>query len=588
MTKRVYLTLAVACLGAAALAGACSQDVAAIGLTMRAPQGLLDDATAVDLEVMDASGASCEPDGSITGQRSDVQTFAMERSGCASGAIWCKQITLDQDDSTKIFAVTAREGQVVTGRGCAEAVIDQDPVEVSITIQRYFPPKCCNDGELQVGEQCDTGVQATTDCAGNPGEPLCLGIVADDVCECDCTAREILLSIDNLSPPALGNGSVDDKAELALAFSGTAGERAGALRAVFTDFNSGTIEPDINLRMLQDDLYPFTDHPLSNQLRLPLCSDPATQNSPPLTQHQPQIARISNSLLAVVYASDQAATTHHDIYLSAQGIFGCAEAAPLRVNYTQLDSCEHPDVAKADDSHALVVWGDQGQLRGRIWGTDGTLTPVDADLTIASIEPGQRPRVAGSSSGWVVAYSSQGNVFTKNVTLTGNIAVDPVQVNTSAEGVQDQPDVAMLPDSSYIVVWHSAGRVFFQRYHGAGSAYQDDQVNPLSVNSPGASQPAVAGSAETTSAGFYAVAWLAGDGSVWGRFVNAEEGFGYNSVTGQNDDFIASHPVVSGDAGGQRNQPAIAVGGAGFVAIGWQDRHPNHPGVYVRRFPLPE
>ena len=27
--------------------------------------------------------------------------------------------------------------------------------------------------------------------------------------------------------------------------------------------------------------------------------------------------------------------------------------------------------------------------------------------------------------------------------------------------------------------------------------------------------------------------------------------------------------------------------GAGYVAIGWQDASPAHPGVFVRRFPLP-
>ena len=38
---------------------------------------------------------------------------------------------------------------------------------------------------------------------------------------------------------------------------------------------------------------------------------------------------------------------------------------------------------------------------------------------------------------------------------------------------------------------------------------------------------------------------------------------------------------------GMRTGPAVAIGGAGFVAIGWQDDSPTHFGVYVRRFPLP-
>ena len=85
---------------------------------------------------------------------------------------------------------------------------------------------------------------------------------------------------------------------------------------------------------------------------------------------------------------------------------------------------------------------------------------------------------------------------------------------------------------------------------------------------------------------FYAIAWEAdrgGNGAIGARFAGGDSGFGYNSVTGQNDEFEASPAGVNG----ARRRPAVAVGGGGFVAIGWQDESASQPGLVVRRFPLP-
>ena len=78
-------------------------------------------------------------------------------------------------------------------------------------------------------------------------------------------------------------------------------------------------------------------------------------------------------------------------------------------------------------------------------------------------------------------------------------------------------------------------------------------------------------------------AWHADDGSVWARYIGGDSGFGYNFVTGQNADFRATHPAITT----ARTGAAVAIGGDGFGAIGWQDTSAEHPGVYVRRFPMP-
>ncbi|MBI4705488.1 MAG: hypothetical protein HY744_30710 [Deltaproteobacteria bacterium] len=572
------------------LGGACGSDYATIGLVLRAPQGLLDTATGVSLQVIDESKAGCAADGNVTGSppQSAVQTFNLDKTGCAAGAAWCKQIKLDQDGSTKVFGVIASaQGQPIA-QGCTSAKIDKDPLEVSIKVQRFNPPKCCDDGKLEAGEQCDTGS------AG-----VCQGIAADEVCEWDCLAKEVLLSVDDAAAPFLSNGLPGTKTELALAFTCPASPTVpNALRAVFTDSAAdATGGKDVNYRVLAKDLYPVSKGQpqlaqLDLQLRLPLCGSVTSKTGRPREQKSPAIAGVSGNRAAVVYASDEQVPTQFDIYLSAQNESGCADDAAVKVNAQRNSSAEMPDVAGGPENKALVVWQDGGEVRGRIWSADGSFVPASADISIATAAPGTRPKTAGFSGGWQVVYAGAGQgdgdgVFMKLVSVSGTVGAE-TRANAVTAGVQDQPDVAVLDDGKAIVVWRHAGQIYFQRYGTDGSAHADDQGAPLQVqNTSPAETPAVAAAGSVGS--FFAVVWMipAGDGtsSVWGRFVGGESGFGYNSMTGQNDDFLASHPAIPT---GFRRSPAVAVGGDGFVAVGWQDESPAHPGVYVRRFPLPQ
>jgi hypothetical protein len=560
---------------------------------MQGPRGLLDDATAVVLSVIDADAASCDATtGHVGGSPSDdaVQTFNLGREGCASGASWCKTITLDKDDSKKIFGVVATGAAGLLAEGCTTAVIDQDPLEVSIQIRRADIPKCCGDGVLQPGEQCDTAQPPAVACGGDVGEPGCTGMEPNGACDCDCVAFEQLLSIDNPGGnPALTNAPMT-KRDLALAFSGPSGQVAGALRAVFTDADtSHSTAPDINIRLLQSDLTPFPASgslsTLAKQLRLPDCASPTAILGPPRTQETPSLAAITGDVVGVVYASAEVEAIRTDIAMSLQLGVGCADEAPFVVNAATDVSMVSPDVARGNDGAALIVWHASGAVRGRIWTADGSptgsLTPLSQDLDIAQNAAG-RPRVAGSGAGWLVAYESGGNVWLQPVSPTGELT-PALQVNTVTDGVQDQPDVARLSDGRAAVVWHSGtGAIYVQRYSAMLEPRSGDQDAPLSAASPPGSRPAIAGTDD--GGGAFAAAWATDQGTVWARFLYADQGFAYNSVDGQNGDFLASYPGMPGT----RTAPAIAIGGAGRVAIGWQDDSTEHPGVYVRAFPLPE
>jgi len=589
--RRLFLGL-VPALPILVAIGACGDAPVRIGLVMSAPLGLLDNATGVSLRVFSSTGARCTPE---TGRvenapTSDaVQSFDLKKTGCAAGVTWCKTIELDRDGAEKIFAITAKDASGVLAEGCAVEKIDQDPLEINIKVVRFNPPKCCGDGMIQTGEQCDSGVAAPNACITDPGTTTqCGGVVLDEVCRCDCTAEDILLSVDNVGMPNLTNGDVGSKTQLSMTFSKGIDATTNALRAVFTN-TEGSGSGDIHMRFLADNLFKIKDpYPLSQQMRLPTLCANVNGPSPLLIQRDPSISPVGPDAVAIAFASDQEQANSFHAWLNVQNAYGCADTDSLKVS-TQPGGDElKPDVAGGPDDAALVVWNRGTAVVGRIWNKKTGLLFPDADeLPIGP--DGSNPRVAGNKDGWVVVYqgADQGDgdgIFFVTVDTSGKTTA-PAIVNDATPGLQDQPDVAMLSDGRSIVVWHSAtgDDILFQRYGADRKRLVDaEEQLPLNTLVDGVQQhPAIA-----AGLGFFAVAWEDVGGSIFARYVGATSGFGYNSVTGQNDSFRASIPDAAGVTG-LRKGPAVAIGGAGFVAFGWQDDEPNHHGVYVRRFPQP-
>ena len=261
-------------------------------------------------------------------------------------------------------------------------------------------------------------------------------------------------------------------------------------------------------------------------------------------------------------------------------------AADVKLNVTP-GGCSDVHVAEGPPGTVLVTWTRKDGIFGRLWSTSGALLPDGGEIAIAP--GGSAARVAGGQNGFRVVYQgsgtgdSDGGVFFVTVSAGGSVS-GATLVNTLTDGAQDQPDLAMLPSGSTLIAWHSGGDILFQRFDAHGTPVADDQNAPLNTSGLGTgvdqTNPAVAG-----ANGFFVVAWESSDksgvGSVAARFVGATSGFGYNSVTGQNDEFSATDPAQAGD----RHHAAVALGD--FTVIGWEDRSTAHPGVYVRRFPTP-
>lgn len=577
---------------------------------MRSPQGLLDQATAVTVTVFDASLAACDD---ATGhvdkipEGSDVITASLSKEGCPAGLAWCKTLEIERDGNDKMFAIAVKNGGAIIGEGCTTAIIDKAAVEVEVTVRRFVEPPCCGDGRVQPGEQCDPAPICTENCT-------CSTVQQDATCLPDCTAEEIHLSAGNPPgvKPKVESGPPGSKSHLSLTFGPGGVKTPNMMRAAFVNSNTADAlgNEDVMLRYLANDLSPITDPaPLSLQLGLPLRCSSTTIAGVARKQHEPVLAVASTDTVALAYVSNEDNPTSFSVFLAPFTANGCVDTKPCTdaaecmtgscdngfcadaIKVSALPGTSQPHLAAGPAGTVLVVWSQAQSVLGRIWKTDGTLFPPLYDLTITT--KGSNARVAGDINGWKVVYAG-GASDDADAILLSTVSIDGVvgagkRVNAVTAGLQEQPDIALEASGRSMVVWRSDGDIYFQRFDETGEPLAGDQNEPLNTSgrtgSPAPTneqRPVVAASLGFGE--FYAVAWETTDThDIIGRFVDAAKGFGFNSVNGQNTDFIATSRAYPG----VRQSPAITVGGAGFVVIGWEDVSDAHPGVYARRFPLP-
>jgi hypothetical protein len=544
-------------MGTGLLAATCStQPASDIGLVMVAPQGVLDEADALSLKVFPAEGHACSADGSVAEVPADAKSFKLTQDGCDAGVKWCGDLTLDQDGSTQMFFVQASSAGGVLGQGCAKKAIDQDPLEVTIKIVRFVAEACCGDGALQAGELCDGG-----------GSDTCDGSTADAICQADCSTKQVPVDFEEggMSKGAVGQTSPS------FVFAGGTGQLAGGLHATYQ--SDATTSSDIGVRFFQSDLSPV-DSPASLGIPHKLmvrCTgqDVVLQRS----QKSPRIIAFGSDSSLIAFRSNTNDPLRDDAYVAVTNGSGCNEATNPDLVYTATKNVDGIDVAAGPGGKALVVFSDDGQVKGVDYSAG---TGVG---TVFDIGAGSEPRVSGGSGGWVVTYRGAGagdddGVLVSRVSASFTVA-PAVVVNAQTSGAQDQPDVAVLSDGRFAVTWRSGGDIFFQRYASDDTPTSGDQEGPLQTGSAAAASPTIEGD---SGAGYFVVAWSMGD-TIRARFAGATSGFLFNPISGQNDDFSVT------SLGTATSAPTIAVGA--FIVVGWSEQGGSAPGIYARRIPVP-
>jgi hypothetical protein len=560
---------AVAVVAASACVMADESVRAPIALSFTAPRGVLDKAKQLELRVLEGE-VTCEPStgivtlpGGEAGAREVVKSN-LGQDGCPQNVKFCGNVTIPKSADSRIFEAKARDGANLLALGCATATIDQDVVPLAIEMLRFLPPAVCGDGTVQPTEQCEPG-----------GTVLC-----DDTCQ----SKELLLSVGSIDN-ATSTGKSGDKTNPFFLWPQATGD-AGRFLAFFSDLAvpaaGGT--SDVGLRIMGEDLAPLTTPaPLASSIFLPNggAFPPAAT---PLQQSLPQATALAGKYY-VVFQDDADGTL--DVHLRVLNNQFDAEGGttPLTVNGTTTGEPglqTAPAIAASSD-RLFVAWEDQtgGTIVGRT--LNGALT-LGSQNQLSTGNGNVRPRVAATSNkGFVAVWKSETGIKLRAVDTNGTPSGGEQAVSEGGAGA-DGGQVASLPDGRFAVVWSKGGDVFFQRYDERGLPIAGDQVEPLNdlVKDGDQTQPTIA----TTPAGggSYVVAWHdAGTGHIRARFLGGRAGFLLNNVNGDTTEFQASR--IDGH---ERAAPTIAVGGSGpFVAIGWEDRSAQTPGIVARRFPLP-
>jgi len=200
------------------------------------------------------------------------------------------------------------------------------------------------------------------------------------------------------------------------------------------------------------------------------------------------------------------------IYAQRYNSAGEAQGNEFRVNTTTTGTQRHFDLAMDNDGDFVVTWMSQystdSEVYAQRYNSQGEAQGNEFQVNTTLEGTTNRPVVAMDSTGnfVVVWYNNPGgnwNIYARRYNSAGEALGNEFQVNTTTEGQQSRPGVAMDSTGNFVVVWYSqSDGVYAQRYDNSGNA----QGNEFHVGSgsPGSHTSALV---KMNAAGYFLVAW---------------------------------------------------------------------------------
>jgi len=441
----------------------------------------------------------------------------------------------------------AASGQmnVPIAQGCAQAMVGSGESQaVNITLAAITVRGVCGDGLLSADEQCE------------PPTPSC---------GADCRTQVETLN----TTTALGQ----TRPRVA--------SRAGQRSAVIWDTQAGG-STTVGLRY-----FDASGYPLMGVATLGLDT---TIDAPPLMA----LAGVQQSAAVAVAGTGTVAIALTD--------FGASSAAPPNVTLVFADQNRQPVGAPAGARTAstgmqtvpavayhgggalMVVFADDQSatgLSGRVFAA-GATTPSGGEAfeVGAGTTGGAAPSIAGTSSGFVVAFAAGGDIHHQRFD-TGGMPLDAMAVRTDTAGSgRDTPSVGALADGSFLVAWAEA------------NAAGDGMGSGVRARAFGADGTAVRASflVNTTLAGDQTAPAVAGAAT---RFLVAFQtgaGIAARSFDGRGDAVLNHEPTPSlaeFPVAGTGAHPAAAAVGGGATGAWWVvwDAPGDGQDVFGRHFP---
>lgn len=216
-----------------------------------------------------------------------------------------------------------------------------------------------------------------------------------------------------------------------------------------------TWDTDVNARDMGLRVLDSNGRPVTSPSLLMNDIDSTTLSSLPVAQlgGVPAVAVDGHLAYALTHTMDG---TNFDvrIFLMDENRNVTTANIPSRTDQTGVQ--DEPTIAFAGDGSLAVAFHDARSATGisiTFFAPGATAPRADA-IAAGSGTGGTSPSLTGSDTGFVLAYTSGGDVFYQRFAAAGT-ATDAGGVNvlTAPTGTQDQPAVAALPDGRFLVAW---------------------------------------------------------------------------------------------------------------------------------------
>jgi subtilisin family serine protease len=289
----------------------------------------------------------------------------------------------------------------------------------------------------------------------------------------------------------------------------------------------------------------------------------------------------------------------YGVYLQRFDASGNKVGPESRVNTPVAGYQEYPDVAMDANGNFVVVWDhDAGVVE--TYGVhmrhyDATGTPLTGDIIVNSTIDGiqQRPSIAMAPTGeYVIVWTSNHpdlielgdtqnfEIFGQRFDASGNPVGGEFQINTTTADYQVDPSVAMDDAGDFVVAWRH-GTPYVPSFYTVYARRYDSEGVPLSgeFQVPTTLTGFQYGpSAVMQADGGFTIAWY-GDGVGDGPYgVFARK---YNSAgIALGDEFLVNSTVA-----GDQAHPSMAIQSDGSFAVVWNGYGPgDDSGVFVQRY----
>lgn len=515
------------------LLGSCVAGGEASGpsLDLYDPYGLMDVVGELRLLVFRADTYGCTADGTVTPAISDAADAPFEDAvvNVTLPVGESRQLTLDE--GVYVVHVRGRGTDPVSGRtnvivatGCTPnvTIVGGETSEITVEIQDVVGMGVCDDGILSPDEQCE-----------NATGPLpCVA----------CRTQAFVAHTTVEGPqeaPAVAWGAGQ---RLVLGFDDTSGTRS--VRTMFRSEEGQTISSPAALAL---------------DIEVESLAGVQTRSTCAISPARVAIAMQDFSQVGTTMSDVRVRFFNPDRVAMGSSVNALANAEQAQTN---------PALAMLTDGTTLAVFEDGASSSGAsaVRFAAGSTTP-DAAVAIGSAGV-TAPVVAATSSGFVVAFASAGDVFVQRFGADG-VATDatPIAVVEGADagGTQDQPTVAALTDGRFFVAFRDEG---MGAVRGRAFASSGSPAAVVTLG-PGANPSAAAGAER------FLVAWDA-SGTVRARLYDG------SGAPARNRE---SPPTPEAFTVGAGTEPVVAVGGpsgrvlfVGFVSGG---------DVQGRLYPLP-